>query len=86
MIRAGEFVPVLIRRARKAHRCARCDQEIDTGDLYEERNLPPRRHDCVDNDHWLRSRSHLGAWPGETGCDEAAAYREKAEREALIYA
>jgi hypothetical protein len=84
MRRDGEYVPVVIRRARKEHPCSRCHQPIDPGDLYEEHNLPPNRDAGVSNEHWWRIRCHAGAWPAAIGCDEARAYREQAERETQV--
>jgi len=78
-------VPVKIRTARKRHACDDCGQPVEPGDRYELAVTPPNRDENAPRDRWLAWRSH---WPRGgrkrthlLGCDEAAAYRERAERE-----
>lgn len=81
----GDILPVQIRTARKRHACDDCAGLIEPGEKYELRVTPPHRLDVYDVDHWLTWRTH---WPRHDGrrflpgCDEAAAYRENAERSA----
>lgn len=78
-------VPVRVRTARKQHQCDDCCEPIEPGDKYELCVTPPHREECMDSAHWLTWRSHYPRTgpAGEhlLGCDLAAAYREKAERE-----
>ena len=85
IIRPGAVLPVEIRTARKRHDCNDCDWPIEPGDRYELSVSPPHRIQDYDVACWLTWRTHHPRHDGHRflpGCDEAAAYREKAEREA----
>ena len=87
--RDGAAMPVKVRIARTRHACDDCSVPIEPGDKYELQVSPPHRVQEYDVDCWLTWRTH---YPREAGCHasysflpgcaEAAAYREKAEREA----
>jgi hypothetical protein len=74
-------IPVRVRTARKPHRCDGflCTTPILPGDRYEDHRLPPGGE--MGYRHWVRHKVHLGGSGSGTGCDEAAAYAEKAARE-----
>lgn len=82
--RPGAVLPVQVRTARTQHTCDDCDQPIEPGDRYELSISPPHRIQEYDVACWLTWRSHYPRQDHRRflpGCDEAAAYREKAERE-----
>jgi hypothetical protein len=75
-------VPLIIRTARKEHRCSRCRQVIGPGERYEIHKAPPWS-DGNESPHWWTAKTHITT-PGSSwgiACDEARAYRDKAERE-----
>lgn len=83
--RSGTVLPVRILTARKRHTCDDCREPIEPGDKYELSVTPPHRIQEYDVACWLTWRTHYPRHDGSRflpGCDEAAAYREKAEREA----
>jgi hypothetical protein len=82
----GSVLPVEVRTARKRHPCNDCDIPIEPGDKYELSASPPHRIQEYDVACWLIWRSHHPRHGRShaflPGCYEAAAYREKNEREA----
>jgi hypothetical protein len=83
--RSGSVLPVQIRAARKRYACDDCYQPIEPGDRYELSVSPPHRIQEYDVDYWLTWRTHYPRHDGLEflpGCHEAAAYREKAARDA----
>lgn len=81
--RSGAILPVEVRTARKRHVCDDCGEPIEPGDRYELSATPPHRIDVYDVDRWLIWRTHYPRHDGRfflRGCDEAAAYREHADR------
>jgi hypothetical protein len=84
--RDGAILPVKIRTARTQHTCDDCGKPIEPGDRYELSTNPPHRVEYMDVPRWLTWRTHFPRHDGHRflpGCDEAAAYREKASREQL---
>jgi hypothetical protein len=82
--RPGAIMPVKVRTARTQHSCNDCRVPIEPGDRYELQVVPPGRMQEWDVDRWLTWRTHFPRHDGDSflpGCDEAAAYREKAEME-----
>lgn len=75
-------VPLITRTARKEHRCSRCRQLIEPGERYEIHKAPPWS-DGNESPQWWTAKTHItdGGWWG-LACDEARAYRDKAEWEA----
>jgi hypothetical protein len=93
--RSSSVLRVEVRTARKTHVCNDCEKPIEPGDKYEHSATPPHRIQEYDVGRWLTWRCHyprhdVGGSPPHArflmGCDVAAAYREKTEREALTYA
>jgi hypothetical protein len=85
IIRPGSVLPVKVRTARTRHICDDCHELIEPDERYELSTAPPHSIDVYDVDAWLTWRTHYPRHDGSRflpGCDEAAAYREKAEREA----
>ena len=88
IIRPYSVMPVHIRTARKRHMCSDCEKPIEPGTRYELSITPPHRIPEYDVDRWLTWRTHyprhdgLEFLPGCKAAVEAAAFREKAEREA----
>lgn len=83
--RPGAILPVQVRTARKEHACNDCDVPIRPGERYELSCTPPYRLDVMQVPGWLTWRTHYPRHDGRrhlAGCDEAAAYQEKARREA----
>ncbi len=85
--RPGAVMPVQVRTARTQHPCNDCPEPIMPGDRYELSVTPPHRISEYDVDSWLTWRTHHPRRDDDTGyilpgCAEAAAYREKAVREA----
>ena len=82
--RSGAVLPVKVRTARVQHTCSDCGRPIEPGDQYELAMTPPHRMAEYDVPRWLAWRTHYPRHDGHRfliGCDLAAAYREKAERE-----
>ena len=52
-----------IRKARKVHRCSKCEGRIQPGELYVDSRLPPGGE--MGNTAWWRLPSHVGAYPDE---------------------
>lgn len=73
-------IPVKLRTARVRHDCGQCGRVIEPGELYEVHALPPYRDPNFGAGWWVMA-THVAAYPIRRGCDEAAAYRERAERE-----
>lgn len=85
IMRLGCVLAVEIRTARKRHACNDCPEPIERGEKYERTAFPPHSADEWDVDRWLVWRTHYPRWEGDRfllGCALAAAYREKASREA----
>src|SRR5215813_684942 len=79
----GFVIPAQIRRARRQHICDQCSRPIEPGTLYEEHALPPYR-EPNGGPNWWKAKLHRGSPDNyRLGCDEAAAYSEKAAREAV---
>ena len=81
--RPGAVMPVHVRTARTQHPCNDCPEPIMPGDRYELSSTPPHRISEYDVPCWLTWRTHYPRHDGHRflpGCDEAAAYRENAER------
>jgi hypothetical protein len=84
--RPGAILPVQVRTARTQHACDECRVPIKPGDRYELFVAPPHSLDYYDVDRWMTWRTHYPRHDGGRflpGCAEAAAYRDKSEREAV---
>ena len=87
--RDGAVLPVKVRTARRQHACNDCLVPIMPGDRYELSATPPHRISEYDVDRWMTWRTHYPRHAEHRflpGCDEAAAYRENAERESAVQA
>jgi hypothetical protein len=75
-----------VRTARTRHWCGHGRHWIEPGERYEHWRVPPWRGDGGnETPHWWQGDRHPD--PFRTNiCDELDAYREKAEREALVNA
>ena len=85
VIRDGAVLPVKLRIARTRHVCNDCPEPIEPGDQYEVAVYPPHSVQEYDVDRWVTWRNHYPRHDGHRfllGCDLAAAYHEKARREA----